>query len=52
MKAIALTPKGRQARGRLVATTVDSPAFARLTEKERGQLARLLARCGDHQTPQ
>jgi DNA-binding MarR family transcriptional regulator len=47
MKAIALTPRGRQARDRLVATTADSPTFAKLTEKERRQLARLLARCAD-----
>jgi MarR family transcriptional regulator, organic hydroperoxide resistance regulator len=52
MKAIALTPTGRQARDRLVATTADSPTFAKLTEKERRQLARLLARCGDDQTSQ
>jgi DNA-binding MarR family transcriptional regulator len=50
MKAIALTPTGRQARDRLVATTAESPTFARLTETERRQLVRLLARCGDDQT--
>ena len=52
MKAIALTPKGRRARTRLVATTVDSPTFARLTETERRELARLLARCGDDKAAQ
>ena len=35
VKAIALTPKGRQARARLVATTADSPTFARLSQTER-----------------
>ena len=50
MKAIALTSMGRQARDRLLATTADSSTFAKLTEKEQRQLARLLARCGDDQT--
>jgi MarR family transcriptional regulator, organic hydroperoxide resistance regulator len=47
VKAIALTPTGRQVRDRLVATTADSPTFARLSQTERRQLARLLTRCGD-----
>jgi DNA-binding MarR family transcriptional regulator len=47
VKAIALTPTGRQARDRLVATTADSPTFAKLSQTERRQLAQLLTRCGD-----
>lgn len=47
VKAIALTPTGRRARDRLVATTADSPIFAKLSETERRQLALLLARCGN-----
>jgi DNA-binding MarR family transcriptional regulator len=50
MKAIALTAAGRRARDRLVTTTADSPTFAKLSEKERRQLAQLLARCGDQPT--
>jgi DNA-binding MarR family transcriptional regulator len=49
MKAIALTSTGRRARDRLLATTADSPTFAKLSERERRQLVRLLARCGDQQ---
>lgn len=49
MKAIALTSTGRRAHDRLLATTADSPTFAKLSERERRQLVRLLARCGDQQ---
>jgi DNA-binding MarR family transcriptional regulator len=52
MKAIALTSTGRRSRDRLMATTADSPTFAKLSEKERRQLVRLLSRCGDDQTTQ
>ena len=45
MKAIVLTSAGRRARDRLVTATAESPTFATLTETERRQLARLLARC-------
>jgi DNA-binding MarR family transcriptional regulator len=48
LKAIALTPRGRQVRDRLVVTTADSPTFANLSQIERRQLAQLLTRCGDH----
>ncbi|MDQ2813611.1 MAG: MarR family transcriptional regulator [Actinomycetota bacterium] len=45
VRAIALTPAGIKARNRLVTATASSPTFAPLTHDEKGQLARLLARC-------
>ncbi|GAC1582950.1 MAG: hypothetical protein NVS3B18_16250 [Candidatus Dormibacteria bacterium] len=45
VKAVKLTPAGLAARRRLVAATVDAPAFARLSPAQQRQLADLLARC-------
>jgi len=45
VKAVALTAAGVAARDRLIATTADSPTFARLTRDEQRQLADLLHRC-------
>lgn len=52
VKAIRLTSGGLAARERLVGATVDAPAFAPLSDKQRRQLAGLLARCaGDPVAP-
>ena len=50
VRAIALTPAGIRTRNRLIAATASSPTFAPLTTDEKGQLARLLARCA-HRDP-
>jgi len=51
VKAVALTADGIAARDRLIATTADSPTFARLTHNQQRQLADLLHQCIDAPAP-
>jgi len=45
VRALVLTPAGRRARDRLIATLAASSMFRRLTSAERRELVELLARC-------
>jgi DNA-binding MarR family transcriptional regulator len=45
VRALALTPAGRRARARLIATVARSSMFSRLSTAQQRQLADLMGRC-------